>query len=144
MITVAQADFTMFAQNIMLLIAFLIFGGAAIVGFISIWTVSKALIWQWRQNRSWKKFAAGTLRADGKKYPKSVEAFCSRCGKYDRQVYMVAASIELCPPCYEDHWRTEEFAKRSATSVIGPGLTSEASDKIDSACMNTRRSILRP
>jgi hypothetical protein len=110
-------DPIMFAQNIMLLIAFLLVGGVVFVVVFSLWTMIRAVWWETTRRETWKRYLRSTRRADGAKLPVRSEGFCLRCNKWDRTVYVAGPGLDLCAVCYDRHWRAEEKARAASPEL---------------------------
>ncbi len=100
------------ALNFMLIIGALLVGGAALIVLVAVWTLVKAAWWSVAQHRSWRRHVEKRYRADGVRFPNSGEGSCMGCRRWDRCIYYAEPGLDLCPGCYDRHWRAS--SQRSA------------------------------
>ena len=113
-----QVDEKTLAMNIALLI-----GGFVLLGVFFLFTVAtitaiRCALWIRHRRKAEREFLARYRRADGRQYPPFLEGICTQCGKGNKKVYFTAGGEELCPPCYEAHWRRAESGVDSSRRMV--------------------------
>jgi len=106
------------ALNMAIILGGVILLGVAVILVIAIWTGINVAIWMIQRRRAEREFRIKHRRADGKPFPTFIEGVCSRCARGHRRVYFTASGEELCAPCYERFWRTEETHNEPAHAAV--------------------------
>ncbi|MEK6798924.1 MAG: hypothetical protein AABZ12_08180 [Planctomycetota bacterium] len=102
-----QVDPQTFAMNLMLIIGAVIllsFGGVVLF-FGSAVLRAMWAAHRWREGE--RKWLKASRRADGRRYPAATPGICGLCLRGGRRVYH-EYGLEICPACYEHHWRQKE------------------------------------
>ena len=120
----AQVDPNTFGLNLYLIIGALIFLAAASGLLISAWTAVNSALWFVRRRCADNAHRRRTFRADGKRYPGFMVGMCTECHRGDRTIYYPPATDkELCPPCYERHWRHRKVCIKPESQAELSNLT---------------------
>ena len=125
-----NAQLHMFATNIAFLIGFLFCAGVFFILAIVGWTGMKMAICTSQRIKAERAWKIASRRADGQRYPASIEGTCDQCRRGNRTIYYPQEdNIGLCPACYEVFWREQQGLD---VSGFAPMTHAETSDSLDS------------
>lgn len=125
----AQVDPQTFATNLALIVGGVVVLTGLFFATLALITGARCLLWMYQMRRAEEEHRRMTRRADGELYPPQIEGQCSRCKRGDRKIYMAGGGNELCPRCYERHWRAVEGWVDGDGEGASTSVSSEVAEK---------------
>ncbi len=102
-----QADLKTFWLNLFLILCAVVLLTILFFVVISTITLIRAGLWVRRRRKAEALWLKASRRADGRTYPAGSSGVCDSCHRGSRHIYSEYGK-NLCPACYEGHWRRVE------------------------------------